>query len=155
MKKRSIWKEEIYLRKNSAIDFSCLQEEEAAAAVNSKPIHPEFDILDSMSKTQKNLTINMKIRCKDSFLKRLYIWTSTTRMRTIKVLYGSGFDTMNACRIIVHINCCTPSTNPHLANQYHAYQLVTGYKPDLLHLCMFGCALYVPIAPHQRTKKGR
>ncbi|KAJ9562083.1 hypothetical protein OSB04_007243 [Centaurea solstitialis] len=33
------------------------------------------------------------------------------RMRTIRVLYGSGFDTMNACRIIVHINCCTPSTS--------------------------------------------
>ncbi|KAJ9556640.1 hypothetical protein OSB04_011254 [Centaurea solstitialis] len=45
--------------------------------------------------------------------------------------------------------------NPLLDNQYHAYQLVTGYKPDLLHLCMFSCAIYVPIAPHQRTKMGR
>ncbi|KAJ9544858.1 hypothetical protein OSB04_024565 [Centaurea solstitialis] len=39
------------------------------------------------------------------------ILTMNTRMRTIKVLYGSGFDTMNACHIIVHINCCIPSTS--------------------------------------------
>lgn len=41
--------------------------------------------------------------------------------------------------------------DPLLANQSHAYQLVTGYKPDILHLRMFGCVVYVPIAPPQRT----
>ncbi|KAJ9535516.1 hypothetical protein OSB04_un001349 [Centaurea solstitialis] len=32
-------------------------------------------------------------------------------MWTVKVLYGFGLDTMNACHIIVHMNCCIPSTS--------------------------------------------
>ena len=33
-------------------------------------------------------------------------------------------------------------------------QLVLGQQPNIFHLCPFGCAVYVPIAPSQRTKMG-
>ncbi|KAJ9560933.1 hypothetical protein OSB04_006093 [Centaurea solstitialis] len=117
-------------------------------------------------------------------LKRIRKGSGKRGMRTIKVLYGSGFDTMNTCRIIVHINCCIlalvvrlrthhpdclikywlcapiyihlhggcnitnlhTNLDPLLTNQYHAYQLVTGYKPDLVHLCIM-CQLRPTSAP--------
>ena len=40
---------------------------------------------------------------------------------------------------------------------YHEYspsQLVLGTQPNISHLLIFGCAIYVPIAPTQRTKMG-
>ena len=33
-------------------------------------------------------------------------------------------------------------------------QLVLGQQPNIFHLRMFGCAVYVPIAPPQLTKMG-
>ena len=41
------------------------------------------------------------------------------------------------------------------ANQpFSAYQLVTGYEPDISHLRIFGCTIYVPITPPLSTKMG-
>ena len=37
---------------------------------------------------------------------------------------------------------------------FSAYQLVTGYEPEISHLRTFGCAVYVPITPPLRTKMG-
>ena len=40
---------------------------------------------------------------------------------------------------------------------YHEYspsQLVLGTQPNISHLRIFGCAVYVPIGPTQRTKMG-
>ena len=40
---------------------------------------------------------------------------------------------------------------------YHEYsisQLKLGKQPNIYHLQIFGCAVYVPIAPTQRTKMG-
>ena len=40
---------------------------------------------------------------------------------------------------------------------YHKYsplQLVLGQQPNINHLKIFGCAVYVPIAPPQRSKMG-
>ena len=39
-------------------------------------------------------------------------------------------------------------------NEYSQSQLVFGHEPNIAHLRIFGCAVYVPIAPHQRTKMG-
>ena len=44
--------------------------------------------------------------------------------------------------------------DPQPTNQSYEFQLVTGHKPDVLHLRMFGCVVYVPITPPQRTKMG-
>ena len=40
---------------------------------------------------------------------------------------------------------------------YHEYshsQLILGKQPNIFHLQIFGCAIYVPIAPTQCTKMG-
>ena len=40
---------------------------------------------------------------------------------------------------------------------YHEFsplQLTFGQEPNISHLRVFGCAVYVPIAPPQRTKMG-
>ena len=37
---------------------------------------------------------------------------------------------------------------------FSAYQFVTGYEPEIFHLCIFGCAIYVPIKTPQRRKMG-
>ena len=41
------------------------------------------------------------------------------------------------------------ATKPH-----SPLQLVTGYEPKVSHLRVFGCAIYLPIAPPLRTKMG-
>ncbi|KAM2834989.1 hypothetical protein PS2_031953 [Malus domestica] len=42
-----------------------------------------------------------------------------------------------------------------IATQPHSpLQLVTEYEPDISHLRVFGCAIYVPITPPLRTKMG-
>ena len=43
-----------------------------------------------------------------------------------------------------------PTSNQNLS----PLQLVLGYQPNSLHLRVFGCAVYVPLAPTHRTKLG-
>ena len=37
-------------------------------------------------------------------------------------------------------------------HKYSSLQLVRGYEPNISHLRVFGCAVYVPIAPPQCAK---
>ena len=39
-------------------------------------------------------------------------------------------------------------------NKYSPSQLVFGHEPNIAHLGIFGCVVYVPVAPPQRTKMG-
>ena len=39
-------------------------------------------------------------------------------------------------------------------HKHTLYQLAIGKEPNISHLRIFGCAVYVPIAPPQRTKMG-
>ena len=43
---------------------------------------------------------------------------------------------------------------PSAYHKYSPLQLASGQEPDVSHLRVFGCAVYVPIAPPQRTKMG-
>ena len=43
---------------------------------------------------------------------------------------------------------------PIATQPYSPLQLVTAYESDVLHLRVFGCAVYVPITPPLRTKTG-
>jgi hypothetical protein len=40
------------------------------------------------------------------------------------------------------------------SHKFSPLQLVSGREPNLSHLKIFGCAVYVPISPPQRTKMG-
>ena len=45
----------------------------------------------------------------------------------------------------------------HIRPTYHKYshsQLVLSKQPNISHLRIFGCTVYIPIAPTQRTKMG-
>ena len=46
---------------------------------------------------------------------------------------------------------CIRPTNYH---EFSPLQLVFGREPNISHLRIFGCAVYVPITPPQRTKMG-
>ena len=41
---------------------------------------------------------------------------------------------------------------PSSEHRYSPLQLLRGHEPDIFHLKTFGCAVYVPIVPPQRTK---
>ena len=43
---------------------------------------------------------------------------------------------------------------PTATQLFFALHLVTGYEPNISHLCIFEYAVYMPIAPSQRTKMG-
>ena len=43
---------------------------------------------------------------------------------------------------------------PSAYHKYSPLQLAFGREPNISHLRIFGCAVYVPIAPPQRTKMG-
>jgi hypothetical protein len=43
---------------------------------------------------------------------------------------------------------------PTVSHNFSPLQLVYGREPNLSHLKIFGCAVYVPISPPQRTKMG-
>ncbi|KAD6795987.1 hypothetical protein E3N88_06883 [Mikania micrantha] len=43
---------------------------------------------------------------------------------------------------------------PRANHKYSPIQLASGQEPNISHLRIFGCAVYVPIAPPQRTKMG-
>ena len=43
---------------------------------------------------------------------------------------------------------------PTIYHKYSPSQLVVGKQPNISHLGIFGCTVYVPIAPTQRIKMG-
>jgi hypothetical protein len=43
---------------------------------------------------------------------------------------------------------------PTASHKFSSLQLVSGREPNLSHLKIFGCTVYVPISPPQRTKMG-
>ena len=43
---------------------------------------------------------------------------------------------------------------PTVCHKFSPLQVVFGQQPNIFHLRTFGCAIYVPIAPPQRTKMG-
>ena len=43
---------------------------------------------------------------------------------------------------------------PTVYHEYSPFQLVLGKPPNISHIRIFGCAIYVPIAPTHRTKMG-
>ena len=52
---------------------------------------------------------------------------------------------------ILHVATLIP-IRPSAYHEYTLLQLAFGQEPNIFHLIIFCCAVYVPIAPLQRTK---
>ena len=82
----------------------------------------------------------------EAFIKRLQIIARTLLMRTKLPVSAWGHAILHAAALI--------RLRPIANHQYSPLQLVFGKQPNISHLRIFGCAVYVPIAPPQRTKMG-
>ena len=81
-----------------------------------------------------------------SVIKRLQIIARPLLMKSKLPVFAWGYAILHAA-LLVRIR---PSAYPKLS----PLQLVLGQQPNIFHLCPFGCAVYVLIAPSQRTKMG-
>ncbi|KAK9911207.1 hypothetical protein M0R45_035128 [Rubus argutus] len=82
----------------------------------------------------------------EAAIKRIQMVTRTLVMRTNLPLSAWGHAVLHAAMLI--------RLRPTATQAFSAQQLVTGYEPSISHLRIFGCAVYVPITPPQRTKMG-
>ena len=82
----------------------------------------------------------------DSFIKRLQLIARPLLLNTKLPISACGHAIIHAANLI-HLH---PTTNQDLSS----LQLILGYQPNISHLCVFGCVVYVPRAPTHRTKLG-
>ena len=80
----------------------------------------------------------------ESFVKHLQLITRPLLMKTKLPTSTQGHAIMHVAAL-VRIRLTT-------YHEYSSSRLVFGKQLDISHLPIFGCALYVPIAPTQRTK---
>ena len=79
-------------------------------------------------------------------IKRVQIIARTLLLRTKLGSSAWGHAILHAAALI--------RIRPTALHTHSPLQLVFGHEPDISHLCTFGCAVQVPIAPSQRTKIG-
>ena len=82
----------------------------------------------------------------ESFIKRLQLIARPLFLNTKLPLLAWGHVIIHTANLIR----LRPTTNQDLSS----LQLVLGYQPNISHLRVFGCAVYVPLAPTHRTKLG-
>ena len=82
----------------------------------------------------------------ESFIKRLQLIARTLLWKSKLPLSAWGHVIIHAANLIR----LRPTTNHDLS----PLQLAKGYQPNISHLRVFGCTVYVPIAPTHRTKLG-
>ena len=82
----------------------------------------------------------------ESLIKRLQLIARPLIMRTKLPVSTWGHAILHAASLI--------RIRPSAYHKYSPLQLALGYEPNISHLRVFGCAVYVPIAPPQRTKMG-
>ena len=82
----------------------------------------------------------------EAAIKRLRLVARSLVMRSNLPLSVWGYAILHAALLIR----LRPTTN----QPYSAYQMVTGYEPDISFLRILGCAVYVPITPPLRKKMG-
>jgi len=80
----------------------------------------------------------------ESLIKRLQLIARPLLMKSRLPSYAWGHAILHAAALIR----LRPSAN----HKHSPLQLVSGKEPSISHLKVFGCAVYVPIAPPQRTK---
>ncbi|KAL4562174.1 hypothetical protein LXL04_034368 [Taraxacum kok-saghyz] len=82
----------------------------------------------------------------ESLIKRLQLIATPLIMRTKLLVSMWGHAILHAASLI--------RMRPSSYHKYSSIQLAFGQEPNISHLRIFGCAVYVPIAPPQRTKMG-
>ena len=82
----------------------------------------------------------------ESFIKRFQMIARPLLMKT-KLPISSWRHAILHATSLVRIR-------PTAYHKYSPLQLVFGQQPNIIHLRIFGCVVYVPIAPSQRTKIG-
>lgn len=82
----------------------------------------------------------------ESLIKRLQLIARPLLMRTKLPISAWGHAILHAAALI--------RIRPTNYNEVSPLQLVYGQEPNISHLRIFGCAVYVPITPPQRTKMG-
>ena len=82
----------------------------------------------------------------ESLIKRLQLIARPLIMRTKLPISVWGHAILHAASLI--------RIRPSAYHKYSPLQLAFGQEPNISHLRIFGCAIYVPIAPPQRTKMG-
>ena len=82
----------------------------------------------------------------ESFIKRLQLIARPLLLKTKLPLSAWGHAIIHAVNLIR----LRPTTNHVLS----PLQLAKGYQPNISHLRVFGCTVYVPIAPTHRPKLG-
>ena len=82
----------------------------------------------------------------ESLIKRLQLIARPLLMRSSLPSSAWGHAILHAAALI--------RLRPTTDHKYSPLQLVSGREPNLSHLKIFGCAVYVPISPPQRTKMG-
>ena len=82
----------------------------------------------------------------ESLIKRLQLIARQLLMKTKLPESTWGHAIMHAASLI--------RIRPTSYHEYSPSKLVLGTQPNISHLRIFGCAVYVPIAPTQRTKMG-
>ena len=80
----------------------------------------------------------------ESLIKRLQLITRPLLMRTKLPLSAWGHAILHAAALI--------RIRPTGYHKFSPLQLAFGHEPNISHLKTFGCAVYVPIPPPQRTK---
>ena len=82
----------------------------------------------------------------ESLIKRLQLIAIPLLIKTKLPTSARGHAIMYAANL-VHIR-------PTAYHEYSPFQLVLGKPPNISHIRIFGCAIYVPIAPTHHTKMG-
>jgi transposase InsO family protein len=82
----------------------------------------------------------------ESFIKRLQLIARPLLMRSKRPNTAWGHAILHAVALI--------RIRPTSYHQHSPMQLVNGQEPNIYHLRTFGCVVYVPISPPQRTKMG-
>ncbi|KAM2053253.1 hypothetical protein ACFX1T_002915 [Malus domestica] len=80
----------------------------------------------------------------EAFIKRLQLIARTLLMKTKLPVFAWGHAILHAASLV--------RLRPIANHQYLSIQLVFGHQPNISHLRVFGCVVYVPIAPPQRTR---
>ena len=90
--------------------------------------------------------VHSQNRLAESFIKRLQLIARPLLLKSKLPLSAWGHAIIHAANLIR----LRPTANHDLS----PLQLAKGYQPNISHLRVFGCTIYVPIAPTHRPKLG-